>query len=344
MIEVDGSHREGGGAILRQSLAMSMYTGKDFEISSIRANRPEPGMKMQHLKALNTAQRLVNAEVEGNHQGSTKVVFKPESLTSQSIKVDVETAGSITLLMQTFLLPCVFSLQNFKFELLGGTDVKWSQPVDYFANVLLPHLKRFADFEFDVEKRGYYPKGDGKVKLRINGGGKPEVPIDLTEQGRLQQIKGVSHASQDLASREVADRQAKNAELLLSRLESPVNVRREYSNTSSTGSGITLWAIYGNEEGADMEEPVILGGDSLGEPSRKAEEVGEEAARSLRKEMESGAAADKYLADQLIPFMAVAGGSLKTSEITEHARSNIYVAEKFLDVDFEVEDKIISTR
>ena len=341
MIRLDGSHGEGGGAILRQALALSMHTGKAFEITNIRANRPEPGMKMQHLTALNACQRLCNAKVKGNQVGSTEVSFEPGELKEGNLKLDIGTAGSITLLLQSFLLPCLFSGSQFKFEITGGTDVKWSQPIDYFTHVLIPHLKKYGDTKVDLIKRGYFPKGNGIVKISIKGNRENSL-INLVERTKLLQIKGISHASSDLQSSEVAERQAKNAEIILSSY-GPVNISEEYVQTDSSGSGITLWSIYGDdEEGINFANPVILGSDALGEPSKTAEKVGEEAARALKREIDSGAAVDKYLADQLIPFLGVKGGKIKTSEVTKHALSNIYVAEKFLDVKFKVEDNIIS--
>jgi len=112
MIELDGSHGEGGGMILRNALALSVHTGKSFKMENIRANRPKPGMKMQHLKALNAAQQLCNAKVTGNQIGSTEVTFEPSDMKSKTLRVDIETAGSITLLLQALVLPCTFSLNR----------------------------------------------------------------------------------------------------------------------------------------------------------------------------------------------------------------------------------------
>ena len=127
----------------------------------------------------------------------------------------------------------------------------------------------------------------------------------------------------------------------------PFSFTHHYYNSHSTGSGITLWAVFGNENAdendeIDQKNPVVLGADGLGEKNKKAEDVGKEAADNLLKEIDSEAAVDKHLADQLIPFMALTGGIIRTSEITNHVKSNIYVAEKFLDVKFNIQGSIIS--
>ncbi len=342
MLELDGSRGEGGGSVLRYALALSLYTGKPFRITNIRADRPEPGMKMQHLKALNAAQRLSNAKVEGNVTGSEEVSFHPEGFDGGSLEIDIETAGSVTLLLQTLMLPCCFTLTRHKITVNGGTDVKWSPPWDYFQNVFIPHLRKFADIETSLERRGYYPAGGGRVQVAVEGNGEPDSSIDLREKGELFQVKGVSHASNDLQDRDVAERQARNAEVTLSGLDCPVSLRREYASTESTGSGVSLRAIHGGPDGVDMDNPVILGANTLGEPSTSAETVGEDAANKLQRELDTGAPVDKHLADQLIPYIAVAGGSIRVTEVTKHTLSHIYVSEEFLPVTFTIEGNQIS--
>ena len=155
------------------------------------------------------------------------------------------------------------------------------------------------------------------------------------------QIKGISHSSADLQNSNVAERQAKAAEMDLKKCNCPVNIRIEYNETWSTGSGITLWAIFSkNKDEIDMQNPIRLGADALGERGKKAEIVGAEAADKLIKEMESKAPVDRHLADQILKFMAIVGkSSIKTSSITNHAKSNIYTIEKFLGKTFEINEK-----
>lgn len=344
MIELDGSHGEGGGAILRQALALSMLTGKAFKISNIRKNRPNPGLAHQHVACIDASIKLCNAEVICNYTGSTEVEFKPGEFKGGHHDIDIGTAGSITLLLQSLLLPSIFCGKKVSFHITGGTDVKWSQPFDYFSSVFLAQMRRYADIEANLFKRGYYPKGGGEIKVIINGkfSSPSQAPsILLLEQKNLLQIRGVSHASADLESAKVAERQSESAKLYLGKLNAPFSFTHHYYNSLSTGSGITLWAVFGDDE-IDQKNPVVIGADSLGEKNKKAEDVGKEAADNLLKEIGSGAAVDKHLADQLIPFIALAGGIIKASEITNHVRSNIYVAENFLDVKFDIKDNIIS--
>ncbi len=341
MIIIDGSRGEGGGALLRQALGLSIYTGKPFKMVNVRASRPSPGLKMQHLQALNAAQRLSNAEVQGNFIGCKEVYFSPGELCEKNLKIDIGTAGSVTLLFQSVLLPLVFSDKHFKVEVRGGTDVAWSPPIDYFSNVLTPQLRRFREVDVELLRRGYYPKGGGKAVLSLRGSFK-EKPLTFPAS-QLLCFKGVSHASKDLEQARVSERQERTASLILEGL-APVSITREYANTLSTGSGVTLWALKGSDEGLDFDNPCVLGSSALGEKGRRAELVGEEAALSLREEALSGADVDRHLADQLLPFLGVVGGSFKASALTRHFHSTLYVAELFLGKRFKVDCLTVSAK
>jgi RNA 3'-phosphate cyclase len=243
----------------------------------------------------------------------------------------------------------MFSDKKLHVKITGGTDVEHAMPVDYFMSVLLPQLKKYADIDCELLKIGYYPVGGGKLHLKItprytfsNELRNLNNKIELIEQGKLLLIKGVSHASKELMKAEVGERQAKSARYNLAKFNVPVKIDAEYTEALSIGSGITSWAIFAKGNEIDFNNPVILGSDALGEKTKRAEKVGEEAAKALAKEIESKAAADFHLADQLLPFMAFFGGRIKTSEITEHCKTNIDVIEKFLDVKFKIEDKLIS--
>jgi len=336
MIEIDGSYGEGGGAILRQALGMAAYSGAAVRIHNIRARRPKPGLAAQHLRAVEAAGALCGARVQGAGLGSTEIIFKPGSIRQGSFEVDIGTAGSTTLVLQTVLLPALTYAGAFAYRLVGGTDVAWSPPVDYFTHVTLRALWSFGSGELEVERRGYYPKGGGELVARLRGGEGKLSQLDYSSPGMVREIRGISHAAGRLRDRRVAERQAEAAHHLLERLGRPVEITVAYSDTRSLGSGITLWTESSNGP--------PLGGSALGARQKPAEEVGRDAAKELMGEMEAGAAVDRYLADQLIPFLAVAGGRVTTSGITDHVRSNIYIAERVLGADFDIEGLTITAR
>lgn len=352
MIKLDGSYGEGGGQIVRTALALSSLTQKSFEVTNIRKGRCTSGLKAQHLHCIKALQELCNAKTNEIKIGSEYLRFIPGNIKAKPLDINIGTAGSITLLLQAVLLPCLFADKKIKLTITGGTDGKWAMPFDYFNSVFIPQLKDYADIDVKLIRRGYFPKGNGKIELSV----KPEYKIneysdfsefhdylknenkkiELTEQGKLLQIKGISHASKSLEKAEVSERQAKTAELMLKRYNSPIDIRIEYCDTLSAGSGIVLWALFENN--------VVLGGDGLGERGKRAEIVGEDSAKNLIKEIDSKAAVDSHLEDNLIPYIALFGGKIKVPEITNHTLTNIYVVEKFLGKCFEIdkENKTIS--
>ena len=350
MIELDGSYREGGGALVRVALALSALTGQEFNVINIRAGRKDPGLKAQHLEAIKALQQICQAKTNDIALGSTELQFTPGKIKSGTYEINIGTAGSITLLLQALILPCMVAPSKITLTITGGTCGKWQASVDYLQNVLLPHLRKFVEkIDLKILKRGYYPKGGGKVLLEIRPKFKKyaEMPgtvplINLVEPGTLEQIRGVVNVSSELQEKKVAERISSAAQESLKKYAVPCTLRTEYAAAPSIGGDALLWAVFSTHGDIPDHNPVILGSDALVEPSKSSERIGKEAAEKLAIEIDSGAAVDHYVADQLIPFMALLPGStINASAVSNHAQTNIYVVEKFLPVKFMVEGKSI---
>ena len=170
MIEIDGSHGEGGGQILRTSLAFSAVLVEPVRILKIRSGRPNPGLAPQHVTSIEAVAELCNAETEGVFPGSTELAFKPGQLTGGDYAFDVGTAGSISLIIQSCLVPAAVSKSRVTLSVKGGTDVRWSPPIDYMRLVHLPVLSKFGAHSYvELESRGFYPEGGGEVSVRWSG-------------------------------------------------------------------------------------------------------------------------------------------------------------------------------
>ncbi len=322
MIELDGSEGEGGGQTVRTALSLSVLTGQPFHIVDIRAGRPDPGLKPQHLAGVRLMQKLCSARVEGDAVASRELTFAPGKFTGGSHEYDVGTAGSLTLLMQSALPALVASPAETELYLKGGTDVRWSPPVDHYQMVLFPLLRRMgANLEMTVERRGYHPKGGGAVRLKVIGA--QLSPLRLEERGELVQV--IARACAQNLPKEVADRIIASA-----RRELPDLVAEKVVTTGlSPGAGLTLAAEY---------RETILGWSALGEKGVPAEKVGHEAASCLRKAMDLGGTLDSRTADQLITFMALAKGdsSFTVGKISGHMTSQMHLLTQFLPVRFAV--------
>jgi RNA 3'-terminal phosphate cyclase (ATP) len=321
-MRLDGSYGEGGGQILRTAVALSAVTGKPVEIYNIRKMRPKPGLAAQHVKAIETVSSICDAEVEGCSLHSTYLSFKPAKIKGGTYDIDIGTAGSIALLLQCLMPAAIHAPSPVKLTITGGTDVAWSPTIDYLRYVTLGALSRMGyECELRLVRRGYYPRGGGCVEAIINPSTLRKTSFD---KNQCNIVEGISHSSGLPAH--VVQRQATSAEKILREEGYNTSIPLEIKDETSTGSGITLWC------GA-------AGGSSLGKPGLRAEKVGSIAAVSILRELKPGAGVDIYLADQLIPYLALArGGSFTTRVLTPHAKTNIWVTEQFLDVKFKIEE------
>jgi RNA 3'-phosphate cyclase len=346
MITLDGSYGEGGGALVRTALAISTLTGQEFKVTNIRAGRKNPGLKAQHLQAINALKDICKAQTNEIKLGLTELHYKPGKIKSGKYNIDIGTAGSISLLLQALILPCMFAPNKVTLNVKGGTCGKWQAPVEFLQNVLMPYLQRFVEkIELKIIKRGYFPVGGGEVKVEI----KPQVSSDdpavislfcnslikynFETQGKLEQIRGIVNVSSDLEEKEIGERIKMAAQASLKEFDVAKSIRVEYSKTLSTGGEIVLWAVFSENDEATM----FMGSSALVEKGKTSESIGKEAAQKLVAEINSGFVIDSHLADQLIPFMALLPGStITTSQVTNHTLTNIYVVEHFLPIGFKI--------
>lgn len=333
MIEIDGSEKSGSGTILRLSVALSAVTGQPLHIHNIRQNRPEPGLKPQHLEAVLTAAKLCDAELTGAELGSRELWFKPGKVKGGRVDADIGTAGSIPMLLMTVLPICSFAEQAVQLHVSrGGTDVSHSPTINYMRFVFLPTLNRMGlNASLTVHKYGYYPKGMGEVTLTVEPC-RSLKPMLLKNFGKIKAVKGVSVCT-FLSDRKVAERQAKAAEDYLTgrNLLADIQVVNDTSNPLQKGSSLVLWA--------ETDSGAILGADSIGELRKPSEAVGKEAAEKLHDEILAEPTVDVHLADMLIPYVALSRDKsvFLTRLLSDHLKTNIWLAEELLGVRFAIE-------
>jgi len=332
---IDGSYGEGGGQILRTTVAISCITGEPVKIVNIRAKRPQPGLKRQHMTAIKAAATLCGAEVEGLKLGSRTLIFKPGNIKGGNYRFDIGTAGSITLVLQTITPIMAYSPQPVKVTITGGTDVPWSPPIDYFRNVITWHLSTMG-YELSTEllRRGHYPRGGGMVRVYVPKPPRSLTPVNRVRRGNVRVIKGISHCVR--LPKHVAERQARaaKASLIQGGVNAPVEIQLEYYEPRrdphlGPGSGIVLWAEAGN---------TVIGADALGAKGKRAEVVGSEAGRKLLEELRTEAALDKHMSDNILLYVALAEGESRVggSELTMHAHTVIWLIRQLLGVSVEL--------
>lgn len=322
MIEIDGSYGEGGGQILRMSIALSALLKKPVRIINIRAKRPNPGLRRQHITAIEAVKKICGGSAVGLKEGSLSIEFYPGKIIGGEHVFNIGTAGSITLVLQACILPSIFAEKETKLILTGGTDVKWSPPWDYFQHVFLPLLKKMGiNIEARLLRRGYYPKGMGKAEVVIQPC-KEIRPLSF-QNGELD-IKGIVHISN--LPLQIAQRVKNSAEKEIERRGMESSIVINEGNAHSPGIGIVLWASNGK----------IIGADCLGERGLPAETVGKNAAQKLIKEIEAGVDIDERGVDHILPYVAMAPSSFTCREISRHAETEMWLLERFLDIKFEI--------
>lgn len=340
MITVDGSYGEGGGQVLRTALALATITGQPLRLDHIRAGRRKPGLQPQHLTAVRAAARICNAALEGDKLDSQALTFAPRcGPQAGRYTFDVAqaarggSAGSVSLIFQTVLLPLALAEGTSELTLIGGTHVPWSPPFDYLKRVYLPTLARAGlSAKIHLEKWGWYPLGGGVVKATIEraaGSERTELQgLNLRERGPVQRVRGLAVSSG--LPKHIREREAGTLLQVLrsNRLNPRVDILE--GESKGTGTAVFVWVEAAN---------TLAGFTTLGERGKPAERVAEDTAQELLAYLAGPAALDRHLADQLVlPLALAASSSAWTTEaITPHLLTAAWVVNQFFPGRVEVE-------
>jgi RNA 3'-terminal phosphate cyclase (ATP) len=369
VITIDGSYGEGGGQILRTALSLSAISGQPICIDHVRAGRRQPGLRPQHVTAVRAVAALCGARLEGDAVGSRRLLFEPRHR-PQPGRYDFDvrsaassgSAGSVTLVLQTILLPLSLAAGDSDIILHGGTHVAWSPPVHYMQRVYLPALQRLGlHARVDLLRWGWYPHGGGEVRASVTGswlaeqahGGNallgpgiatdarakgpcecPEILLQppasnfqLTGRRELVRVSGLSATSR--LPDHVARRMRRRAQEHLHAAGVAAEIELVDAPSPGSGAGLFLFAEYACPEG----EPVVCGFSGYGRQGKPAEAVAGETVTALLAHHESGAPVDPHLADQLILPLVLSGrtAAFRTSAITMHLQTVVCVVRQFLD-------------
>lgn len=331
MTKIDGRYGEGGGQILRTSLALASLLRRPVEINHIRGGRKKPGLRPQHLIAVKAMASITSAQVKGAEPGSMHLSFEPGQIKSGDYSFDVGTAGSTSLVLQTMIPALLFGEGKSRVVITGGTHVPWSPCFHYLREVFAASLKEMGgDLDLQIERWGWYPKGGGKLLAWITPVSSLR-PFERIFKGKMRDIyvlSAVSNLPVSIGERQ-RDQVIKNFENR--GLQTP---RVEILNAPSPGTGTLVFLRPRFEKGT-------AGFTSLGKKGKRAEKVADEAFSEFFEFKTSEAAVDEHLADQLVLYMALAGGrsSIATKRITTHLKTNVWVIEQFLPVKFEVDER-----
>jgi RNA 3'-terminal phosphate cyclase (ATP) len=333
LLTLDASYGEGGGQILRTALSLSVTEGVPVALTGIRARRPKPGLQPQHLTVVRALAAISDAEVKGDALDSTQLSFVPRTLRGGSYRFDVGaikgSAGSVSLLFQSLLLPLASASEPTSLTLIGGTHVPWSPPVHYLTDVFLPALRRIGlEAEIRLRRWGWYPRGGGEIEARI-APARRLSGLRWEERARPEVVTGISAVSNLPMS--IAERQRKRALERLAAAEVGADIALVEA-APALGPGTLLFL-------AATGPSSLAGFSALGRPGLRAEAVADQAVEPLLAFSASGAAVDDHLADQLMPFLSLAGepSAYTCPTLSTHLTTVAWAVQRFLPVGIELE-------
>ncbi|MFH1349531.1 MAG: RNA 3'-terminal phosphate cyclase [Pseudomonadota bacterium] len=345
MIFIDGGQKSGSGTIVRDAVPYSVLMGKELHLENIRVKRDKPGLRPQHLKGVHAAAQICLGKLEGAEVGSQRIRFQPgRTMRGGQFTWDIGTAGSAVMLALGVIPLGLFAEKPSIYDITGGLFQDFAPSAHHFEYILLPLLKSMGcNLDFEIIQPGYVPKGEGRIRIRTVPMRASLKPLTLEDQGRVLEIKGIALSSV-LKERKVSERMAgecrrtlkdrgydSRVEIYYDTKETPVYRRPAIQ----AGASLTIWAR--------TDTACLLGSDKVGAPKRTAEWIGRETVKNLFEDLDSGATVDIHVADQLIPFAALAGGwsTYRVSKITEHIESRLWLVEKILGAKTEVKGKWI---
>jgi RNA 3'-terminal phosphate cyclase (ATP) len=326
MLTIDGSLGEGGGQILRTALALSAGTGKPFRIEKIRAARDKPGLLRQHLTAAKAAAQICGAVVDGDVLGSGALSFKPGPVRAGEFAFAVGTAGSATLVLQTVLPALLLAPAPSKLVLEGGTHNPAAPPFDFLAKSFLPLINAMGPaVKAELQRPGFYPAGGGRFTVEIIPATTRLLPLELKQRGAIRGIRARAIVAN--LPRSIAEREMYLVRRLLSLLSEDAVVE-EIRGGPGPGNAVMI------EIETEHHMEVFTG---FGELGVRAEAVADSAVKQARAYIASGLPVGRYLADQLLAPMSIAGaGRFRTGPLSRHTTTNVEVIRNFLDLNIDL--------
>lgn len=337
MIEIDGGQHSGSGTIVRQSVFYAALTSQGVHITRARERRLKPGLQPQHVKVVEAIAGLVGGRTEGVTKGSQELTFRPgRPNPNPRYLFDIGSAGSTTMLALALLPVLAFRSQPATVELRGGVFQDFAPSVFHLQHVVLPLLARMGlRGTIEMRRPGYVPVGGGILDVAVEPLDGTLAPLVLDQAGPVERVWGVALASH-LAERDVAGRIARSATEVLAGAGCRADIETRDDETALQAGAV--FALF-----ADLATGSRLGADQAGAPRRPSEAIGKHTARQLLEDVGSGAAIDRFAADQVIAFAAMADGEsrFRIPGPNDHIQSNAWLAHRFLGAEVEVSEGVM---
>ena len=348
MIHIDGSQKSGSGTIVRDAVPFAVLTGESVHLFNIRARRKNSGLRAQHLMAIRACAEMCAARVKGDSVGSSEIYFYPGNrIIGGRYCWDIGTAGSTIMLAMAVLPLALFADAPSEFRIIGGVFQDFAPSAFHFQQLFLPLLRRMgAGVKLEIVRPGYVPAGKGEIRLTVQPLTNALKSLELLGSGQLEKVQGIALSSQ-LKARQVSHRMAVACLQELRREGIDAQIQRIYDEADDPafgqpsvqpGAALAIWAR--------TSWMGYLGADMAGRPGRRAEWIGQQVARQLLTDWKTGATVDRYLADQLIPYAAMAKGTTRyrIPECSDHVEARLWLVKEFLQVSARLKGRVLEIR
>ncbi len=328
LIVIDGSHGEGGGAVVRTALAMAALTQQPVRIDNVRGATRFPGLDAEDLTILKALQKVCQAELVGAELGSNSLTFLPRRRPSglngtiETVRNDANRGPNANIVLSA-LLPVlarsgVYSSVTAEGETYGANSLSY----EAFVNVTLPALKKAGLYAFpELLTAGFGREASGTVSLDVEPSALNGIQwADRGRQVRVQAAVITAGVPDGVGERGVSHlrKLAQNSGLQIVAEHLPVAARQ-------TGVYVATWAHYDRAFG---------GGTAMGGRGMRIEAVAQLAFEELYGWMSTTATVDPFLADQLLLPLVFAEGesTFSVSRLTQRFLTCVWVVKQFTPI------------
>ncbi len=340
MLEIDGARKSGSGTIVRDVVGFASLTGREVHLRNIRAKRRKPGLRPQHVSAVKAVAEICGGRIRGAEVGSSAITYFPgDILRGGEFAWNIGTAGSTTMLAFTVLPMALFAGTPSKYTITGGLFQDFAPTAFHLKSVFLPILRAMgAEVTLQILQPGYVPRGGGRIVLRVTSVEDCLRPLDLRQRGEVTGVRGIALSSR-LEDRQVSERMAGECRTVLEQAGYNADIEIRYDTEDAPvyqsvavqpGAALAIWA--------ETSDGCLIGADRAGARGRSSESIGKFTANALLEDLRSHAAVDRYLADQIIPYAALADGTTRIAipRMTDHVETRLWLVEEMLGAKIEV--------
>lgn len=325
MIEIDGSAKSGSGTLLRYAVSLATLLGEELHMWNIRAAREKPGLRHQHRQVVLACCDVSLGSAEGAALGSMEIWYTPgKGMEGGRYSWDIGTGGSTTMLAMTLLPVACFAAKPSTFTIMGGLFQDFAPSAYHMKYVFFPLLKKMGiDGDLEIRRPGYAEQGGGIIEVNIRPVEGKIKAVKLDKPAPVSQTRGIALCSH-LQQAQVSERMAQECQRVLKRAGYHVSIETVYDSAAThPGAALAIWA--------DVEGR-YLGSDMAGRRGRRAETIGRQVAENFIEDVNSGATVDRFLADQVVIYAALAEGVTEylIPRLTDHVEANLWLVETVL--------------